>query len=44
MTDSTGEFVSKVKDTQNKQQANKERYGKGKPAGKLVNKQHTNNP
>ncbi|MFX3635769.1 MAG: DUF4023 domain-containing protein [Candidatus Pristimantibacillus sp.] len=42
--ESTNEFVSKVKDTQAKQQKNKEHFGKGKPTEKLSNKQHTNNP
>ncbi|MFF2092874.1 DUF4023 family protein [Paenibacillus sp. NPDC058174] len=44
MSDSTNEFVSKVQETQQKQQKNKEHFGKGKPTGKLANKKHTNNP
>ncbi|MBW7454747.1 DUF4023 domain-containing protein [Paenibacillus sepulcri] len=42
--ESTNEFVNKVKDTQSKQQKNKEHNGKGKPSQKLQNVQHTNNP
>lgn len=42
--DSTEQFVDKVKDTQAKQQKNKQHYGKGTPSAKLQTKQHTNNP
>ncbi|MUT66110.1 DUF4023 domain-containing protein [Paenibacillus sp. NEAU-GSW1] len=44
MSESTEDFVAKVHETQQKQQKNKEHYGKGKPSEKLVNTQHTNNP
>ncbi|GGD59193.1 DUF4023 domain-containing protein [Paenibacillus nasutitermitis] len=42
--DSTNDFVNKVKDTQAKQQKNKEHHGKGKESKNLPNVQHTNNP
>jgi hypothetical protein len=41
---STGEFVQKVKDTQQKAQKNQEHNGNGTPSEKLPTKQHTNNP
>ncbi|GAA0136409.1 hypothetical protein YSY43_32500 [Paenibacillus sp. YSY-4.3] len=39
--DSTHEFVEKVHDKQEKDRRNKERYGKGNPAGQLVSKPHS---
>ncbi|MBB3111250.1 hypothetical protein FHS18_003318 [Paenibacillus phyllosphaerae] len=44
MSESTSEFVAKVKDTQEKQLKNQEHQGKGTPSSKLPTKQHSNNP
>ncbi|MCQ6557714.1 DUF4023 domain-containing protein [Paenibacillus mendelii] len=44
MNESTGEFVAKTKDTQEKDKKNREHYGKGTPSSKLPTKQHSNNP
>ncbi|MFD0050705.1 DUF4023 domain-containing protein [Actinomycetes bacterium NPDC127524] len=38
--DNTGEFVEKLHDKQEKDEANRKRQGKGKPTKKLPNKQH----
>ncbi|WP_074048578.1 DUF4023 domain-containing protein [Paenibacillus ihumii] len=38
--DSTHDFVEKVHDKQEKDRRNKERHGKGNPAGQLPTKQH----
>ncbi|GGG13178.1 DUF4023 domain-containing protein [Paenibacillus abyssi] len=40
----TKAFVNKVKDTQMKDQKNREHQGKGTPSAKLPTKQHSNNP
>ncbi|CAM4384049.1 DUF4023 domain-containing protein [Paenibacillus tarimensis] len=42
--ENTRDFVNKVKDTQAKDQKNRQTQGKGTPSAKLPNKQHTNNP
>lgn len=41
---STEEFLSKLHDTQAKDEKNRRTQGKGQPSEKLPNKLHTNNP
>lgn len=42
--DDTKDFVNKVKDTQRKDQKNREHQGKGTPSEKLPTKLHSKNP